>query len=71
MEKQNKRPITDYIPSPTSKPVLEKRKDNKTTPNKPSHGGIDRIEEEMEEFGGGIMVRSRKSMQEYPEGSHK
>jgi hypothetical protein len=34
MKEDNKRPITTYIPYPTSKPILQKKMDMKNTPSK-------------------------------------
>jgi hypothetical protein len=51
MTKQTKRSSTAYVPSPTSKPVLQKKTDSKGTPNKTGFNVIGRVQEEMEEYG--------------------
>jgi hypothetical protein len=52
MKQHNKRTITTYIPSPTSKPVVEKKMDVKDTPNKTNEKSNGAPEVKIDEFGG-------------------
>jgi hypothetical protein len=47
MREDNKRPITTYTPSPTSKPVLQKKADAKNTPNKIHQAEIEQKQQEI------------------------
>jgi hypothetical protein len=52
MKRDNKRAITSYFPSPTSKPILQKKFDLKETPNKTILEANEQKMIEIEEFGG-------------------
>jgi hypothetical protein len=52
MKRQQKRGIDTYFPSPTSKPILQKKVDSKTTPGKLLNKDKGILQEEMEDYGG-------------------